>query len=135
MIRYYLRRFDKRRVLLVGYSQGADVLPFAVNRLPAGSRASIALTAVIGLSEHAVFEFHVTNWISDDASGPPTLPEVNRITGAPVMCIYGKDESDSVCPKLDPARVRIVQMPGGHHFNGDYAGLAQRILTYARPGG
>lgn len=135
MIRYYLRRFDKRRVLLVGYSQGADVLPFAVNRLPAATRASIALTAVIGLSEHAVFEFHVTNWISDDASGPPTLPEVNRITGAPVMCIYGKDESDSVCPKLDPARVRIVQMPGGHHFNGDYAGLAQRILTYARPGG
>ncbi len=135
MIRYYLQRFGKRRALLVGYSQGADVLPFAVNRLPAATRASVALTAVIGMSEHAVFEFHVANWISDDASGPATLPEINRISGAPVMCIYGRDETDSVCPKLDPARVRIVQMPGGHHFNGDYAGLAQRILAFARPGG
>ena len=28
MIRYYLAHFVKQRVLLIGYSQGADVLPF-----------------------------------------------------------------------------------------------------------
>ena len=40
MIRYYLEHFGKQRVLLIGYSQGADVLPFAVNRLaPATARA------------------------------------------------------------------------------------------------
>ena len=39
MIRYYLAHFGKKRVLLIGYSQGADVLPFAVNRLPAATRA------------------------------------------------------------------------------------------------
>ncbi len=37
IIRYYLSRFGKKRVLLIGYSQGADVLPFAVNRLPRGN--------------------------------------------------------------------------------------------------
>jgi len=133
MIRYYLSHFGKQRVLLIGYSQGADVLPFAVNRLPAATRARVALAAVMGMSEHALFEFHLSGWISDDNSGPATLPEINRIAGIPVLCIYGADESDSLCPKLDPKKFAIVKLKGGHHFDGDYAGLAQQILAVANP--
>ncbi len=132
LIRYYLAHFGKKRVLLIGYSQGADVLPFAVNRLPAATRASVALTAILGMSEHALFEFHVSSWVSDSKSGPETLPEVDRITGMPVLCIYGADESDSLCPKLDPNKIIVVKVKGGHHFDGDYAGLAQHILAAAR---
>jgi type IV secretory pathway VirJ component len=131
IIRYYSSHFGKKRVLLIGYSQGADVLPFAVNRLPQDTKAQVALMAILGMSEHALFEFHVSSWISDDTSGPPTLPEVNRITGVPVLCIYGEDEHDSLCPKLDPAKFKIVKVKGGHHFNGDYAALAEQILRAA----
>jgi len=131
IIRYYLAHFGKRRVLLVGYSQGADVLPFAVNRLPAATRARVALVAVMGMSEHALFEFHLSSWISDSNSGPATLPEINRISGVPVLCIYGADESDSLCPKLDPRKFNIVKLKGGHHFDGDYANLARQILAAA----
>ena len=133
MIRYYLAHFGKQRVLLIGYSQGADVLPFAVNRLPEATRARVALTAVMGMSEHALFEFHMTSWVSDDNSGPATLPEINRIAGMPVLCIYGSDENDSLCPKLDPKRFHLVKLKGGHHFDGDYAGLATQILAAATP--
>jgi type IV secretory pathway VirJ component len=131
MIRYYLAHLGKKRVLLVGYSQGADVLPFAVNRLPEATRAHVALTALLGMSEHALFEFHVSSWIADDNSGLATLPELNRITGTPVLCIYGEDESDSLCPKLDPKKFIVVKLKGGHHFDGDYAGLAREIITSA----
>jgi len=133
MIRYYLAHFGKQRVLLIGYSQGADVLPFAVNRLPAASRARVALVAVMGMSEHALFEFHLSSWISDSSAGPETLPEINRIAGVPVLCIYGADESDSLCPKLDPKKFNIVKLKGGHHFDGDYANLARQILAGANP--
>jgi type IV secretory pathway VirJ component len=132
MIRYYLVHFGKQRVLLIGYSQGADVLPFAVNRLPDATRARVALTAVMGMSEHALFEFHLSNWVSDDNSGPATLPEINRITGVPVLCIYGEEESDSLCPKLDAKRFTLVKLKGGHHFDGDYANLAREILNAAK---
>jgi type IV secretory pathway VirJ component len=131
MIRYYLAHLGKKRVLLIGYSQGADVLPFAVNRLSKATRAEVALTALLGMSEHALFEFHVSSWISEDNSGPATLPEVDRILGTPVLCIYGEDDHDSLCPKLDPKKVRVVKLKGGHHFNGDYAGLAREILASA----
>ena len=133
MIRYYLSRFGKKRVLLIGYSQGADVLPFAVNRLPAATKAPVSLMAILGMSEHALFEFHVSSWISDDNSGPATLPEVNRITGMPVLCIYGEDEQDSLCPKLDSKKFNVVMVKGGHHFDGNYAALADHILAAAKP--
>jgi type IV secretory pathway VirJ component len=133
MIRYYLSRFGKKRVLLIGYSQGADVLPFAVNRLPEATRSVVALTAILGMSEHALFEFHLSSWIADDNSGPATLPEVNRITGMPVLCIYGEDEHDSLCPKLDVKKFIVVKLKGGHHFDGNYAGLADTILAAAKP--
>jgi type IV secretory pathway VirJ component len=132
MIRYYLAHFGKKKALLIGYSQGADVLPFAVNRLPQATRNSVSLAAILGMSEHALFEFHVSNWISDDNSGPLTLPEVNRISGVPVLCIYGEDERDSLCPKLDPNKFKVVKVKGGHHFDGNYAGLANEILSAAR---
>jgi type IV secretory pathway VirJ component len=132
MIRYYLAHFGKKKALLIGYSQGADVLPFAVNRLPPATRDLVALAAILGMSEHALFEFHVSNWISDDNSGPATLPEVNRIAGIPVLCIYGEDEHDSLCPKLDPNKFKVVKLKGGHHFDGNYAGLANEILGAAR---
>src|SRR5271167_32126 len=133
IIRYYLSRFGKKNVLLIGYSQGADVLPFAVNRLPEATRGRVALAAILGMSEHALFEFHLSSWIADDTSGPLTLPEVNRITGIPVLCIYGADEKDSLCPKLDAKKFTLVKVKGGHHFDGDYAGLAREIMTAAKP--
>ncbi len=129
MIAYYLAQLGKQRVVLIGYSQGADVLPFAVNRLSPASRSHVALAAIMGMSEHALFEFHVTSWISDDNSGPATLPEVEKIGGIPVLCIYGEEESDSLCPKLDPRQFRIVKLKGGHHFDGNYESLARTILA------
>lgn len=131
VIDYYVTLLGRHRVLLAGYSQGADVLPFAVNRLPQAARSRVALTAVMGMSEHALFEFHVSSWISDDNSGPPTLPEVARIGGMTVLCIYGEDETDSLCPRLDSRKVMIVKLKGGHHFDGDYAALARTIMTAA----
>ena len=110
-----------------------DVLPFAVNRLTAPTRTHVALTAVMGMSEHALFEFHLSSWISDSDAGPATLPEIDRITGTPVLCIYGADESDSLCPKLDPKKFTVVKLKGGHHFDGDYANLARQILAAANP--
>jgi type IV secretory pathway VirJ component len=91
----------------------------------------VALTVVMGMSEHALFVFHLSSWLSDDNSGPATLPEIDKITGTPLLCIYGADEHDSLCPKLDPNKVTIVKLKGGHHFDGDYGGLARTILASA----
>ena len=64
ILRHYLEAWDKKDVVLIGYSQGADILPFVVNRLPAHTRSRVRLAAMLGLGERATFEFHLANWLS-----------------------------------------------------------------------
>ena len=134
VMNHYLTEWHKQRVLLIGYSFGADVLPFVVNRLPPTLRARIESVSLLGIDSNASFEVHVSDWIGGDDQGPPTRPEVAALPHLPVLCIYGEGESDSICPALAQAGIERVQVGKGHHFSGDYATLAERILAYARTG-
>ncbi len=131
LIRYYAYHWGKKRVLLIGYSQGADVLPFAVNRLPPATRALVALTVLIGAGRAAAFEFHVANWVGGASAGPLLQPEIDKLSAADTLCFYGDDDEDSICPAAGAAHVRVIQLPGGHHFGGDYTRLGQLILDHA----
>jgi type IV secretory pathway VirJ component len=134
VLRHYLAEWGKQRVLLIGYSFGADVLPFVVNRLPADLRAHIASVSLLGIDSNASFEVHVSDWVGGDNDGPATRPEVAALTHVPVLCIYGEGESDSICPGLPEGAIAREQVGKGHHFSGDYQTLADRILAYARTG-
>jgi type IV secretory pathway VirJ component len=129
LIRYYLSRWQKDKVLLIGYSQGADVLPFAVRRLPAETASKISRTALIAPGTRASFEFHLGNWLRGDDEGLPILPETGGFEATKTLCLYGRDEDDSLCPQIPAGRVDAQVLPGGHHFDGDYGALAQRILA------
>jgi len=129
MASHYLAQWHKQRLILLGYSQGADVLPFALNRLRTAQGTRLALTAAIGLSSHAAFEFHLGNWLSASDDGLSTAPEVARIQQQPFLCIYGVDDADAICPHLPAGPATVVRLPGGHHFNDDYRAIAQVILN------
>lgn len=133
VIRHYTQAWHKSRVLLVGYSQGADTIPFMANRLPDESRSLVKTTALIALSDEAFFEFHVSHWLGTPTGGLPTAPEVTSGRMGPVACVYGKSETDSPCRKLHGAGLRPIELPGGHHFDGDYAAVAQATLTALPP--
>jgi type IV secretory pathway VirJ component len=132
VLRHYLAAWNKQRVLLVGYSFGADVLPFVVNRLPPDLHARVASVSLLGIDAHASFEVSVSDWIGSDAGGAPTRPELAAMRHVPVLCIYGAGESDSICPGLRAAGVTREEIGRGHHFSGEYAQLADRILAFAR---
>lgn len=127
ILAHYEQSLGRPRALVIGYSQGADVLPFALNRLPPALAASVARIAAISLSPTAAFEFHVGNWLGD-AGDTLTAPEVAKLAGRGLMCIYGDGDSDTLCPQLDPRAYQVVRLPGGHHLGGDYARLARVIL-------
>jgi type IV secretory pathway VirJ component len=133
LMRHYLAAWGKQRVLLVGYSFGADVLPFVVNRLPADLRARVASVSLLGIDSNAAFEVSVSDWVGSGDGGAPTRPELAAVSHLPILCIYGEGESDSICPGLATASgITREQVGQGHHFSGEYATLADRILTFAR---
>ena len=133
MLRHYFAAWNRRRVLLIGYSFGADVLPFVVNRLPPELRERIVSVSLLGIDAHASFEVRVSDWIGSDHGGPPTVPELSEVRHVPVLCIYGEGELDSICPALAGGSGIVPEQIGkGHHFSGDYALLAERILAFTR---
>jgi type IV secretory pathway VirJ component len=132
VVRHYLAAWDRRRVLLIGYSFGADVLPFVVNRLPPELRERVVSVSLLGIDAHASFEVRVADWIGSDEGGLPTRPELSEIKPVPVLCIYGEGEEDSICPGMTGGAVTAERIGNGHHFSGEYAQLADRILAFAR---
>jgi type IV secretory pathway VirJ component len=120
--------------VLIGYSQGADILPFVVNRLPAHLRARVRLTTFLGLGVRATFEFHLGNWLTggDDDDTLPILPELQRMSGMNALCVYSDDADESACDDVTSSTLRAVHLPGGHHFGGDYDRVAQLILEQLR---
>jgi type IV secretory pathway VirJ component len=124
----YTSAWNKRRVMLIGYSFGAEVLPFLITRLPADVRQRIASVTLLGPGPTASFEFHVAEWLGGSkATGYRTVPEIEKLS-MPVTCVRGEGESDSACPLLAGPNIRTVSVGDGHHFGGEYRRLVDVIL-------
>jgi len=128
--RHCLGVWRVRQLVLVGYSFGADALPFMVNRLPPDLRGRIPRVVLVGLGATASFEFHLSGWLGRGPRGPelPVLPELRRLRGPRVLCVDGAQDPGRLGPELDPGLARRILLPGSHHFAGDYRGLARVVL-------
>ena len=128
IIETHLKSSGKSRVVLVGYSRGADVLPAMTSRLPAGLRSRIRLVALLAPSNTVDFEFHVLDWLHDKHTGMAVKPELAKLSGERVLCVWGEDDDDSLCRGLTGDGVQVVTLHGAHHFDGGYEKLATIIL-------
>lgn len=128
IVQHYRQQWQRPRVLLIGFSQGADVLPASINQMAPAARAELARIVLLSVGRKADFEFHVSNWLGSSDSGLPIAPELLRLPAATTWCVYGKDDADAVCPDLPANAVHVLALPGDHHFNGDHDRLAQVIV-------
>lgn len=132
VIRHYGAAWGRDRVVLVGYSMGADVMPFLVNRLPAETRARIGGVALVALAHDAVFEFRLEQWWGTSrAPRRATRPEVERLGDLPVLCVWARGDPLAACPRFGTAPVRVIGLTGGHHFEGDRPRLLRVIRELA----
>jgi type IV secretory pathway VirJ component len=133
IIRHYGAVWGTDKVVLVGYSFGAGVLPFAINHLSSADRARIVQVSLLGLEPHAEFEVKLSGWFGGEpgSSAPPVLPEILRQKLGLFQCFYGAEEEDTLCRVPELAGAEIIRTGGGHHFGGDYRALAEKILDGA----
>jgi type IV secretory pathway VirJ component len=124
----YTSAWNKRRVILIGYSFGAEVLPFLITRLPSDARQKIADVTLLGPGPTASFEFHVAEWLGGSkATAYRTVPEIEKLS-MPVTCVQGEGETDSACSSLKGPNITTVTIGSGHHFGGEYGRLVKTIL-------
>ncbi|BBO75595.1 virulence protein [Desulfosarcina widdelii] len=134
ILSHYMKSWRKEQAVLIGYSLGADVLPFAVNRLPESLRALVRCVVLLAPGRQTSFEFHLSNWIGGPSSDTFAVqPEIERISGPSLLCLYGAQDKESVCPLLAEGSAQIEELKGGHHFGGDYGALVQKIIARTEP--
>ncbi len=134
IIAHFVQAWDTPDVLLIGYSFGADVIPFLVNRLKPATRDHIRLISLLAISRSAAFEIHVSGWLGRSPAGDALAlaPELRQLDPSRVQCFMGAEELDeSGCTDPCLANAEIIKTAGGHHFDGDYGKLARRILEGA----
>ena len=130
ILRNYLAVWHKERAVLVGYSMGADVLPFLVSRLPKETAAHIAGIVLLGPSHSVDFEFHLGSWLGEGppASARPVAPEIEKLAGRKILCECGEGDRDCVCGELPAGLVERLTLPGGHRIGGHFEAVAEAIL-------
>ncbi|HVZ48729.1 MAG TPA: AcvB/VirJ family lysyl-phosphatidylglycerol hydrolase, partial [Gemmatimonadaceae bacterium] len=125
-----------QRLVLLGYSRGADVAPFIANRLSAAVRKRLDGLVLISPSGRATFELTLRDVVTQRprATDLPVMPELERLRGTPLICAYGGDERSAFCTRLDSTLARTVVRSGGHALDADDGpDIAKLIVTLLGP--
>lgn len=141
ILRLYHGRWAGAAPVLIGYSRGADVLPFMVNRLPADLGAGLRAIALLAPGLDADFAGATLHWIGPGNSRKPVPlePEITRLKGRTLLGFYGaEEEHETACVTAAGAFTRVLQLPGDHHFGASsrnhaaYLAITDELLTLFR---
>ncbi len=125
---HFTREWNSDRVVLAGYSFGADTLPFAWPLFDPQLREQTALVALLSPFLRTEFKVTLLAMFGFVHGSHDVSVAINELPVQRLLCLSGEEETDMAC---DPsAAYRNVTVPGGHSYNGD-AGLISQILDQA----
>ncbi|MCF6406692.1 virulence factor [Chitinophaga filiformis] len=132
LMQYYAGQWNNHSFILVGYSMGADVLPFIYHKLPAVLQDQVHHLVFMSPSASTDMVVHISDMLGRTSTpGSMNVPAaMNNITGKPLLLIFGQDEKDFDSKALTISNYKQVVLPGGHHYNDDASGVVQQILSY-----
>ncbi len=120
-----------QNIVFVGYSFGADVMPFIVNKLPAVLKEKLKSVVLISFSAFTDFEVHLFDFFGDNSkNSKEVLSAINLMNVPKGAIIFGADESG-----FDPNRVKlknwaIITLPGGHHYDDNTSEVASVVMKH-----
>lgn len=134
LISYYQGQWGTNHgVVLIGYSLGADVLPFIYTSLPAETAEKVKHLVFLSPSLNTDLEVHVSDMLGKSSSKGMSVPsEINKIKDKPLLLVFGAEEKDFNLSALN-VRYQQLILPGGHAYDEDAGGVAGKILAALHP--
>jgi len=127
VVRTALARTGARKVVVMGQSYGADIVQTGLAHLPAALRARVAAIILVLPGDAVYFRADPTGWSYNGTPDSIATATANRLNWAPLTCIYGAEETDSLCPSIAVPGARIVALPGGHNLHHDERALVDQV--------
>jgi type IV secretory pathway VirJ component len=118
ILNQYGKEWGKDRFILIGYSLGAEIVPFIVNRLPEEMRSRIESAVLLSPDINTDFEIHISNMLGmgNHQNTYNVIEEIKKMQPVPTLIIYGDGEKSKVPGLLTETQVKISIIPGDHHY-------------------
>ncbi|WP_291123016.1 AcvB/VirJ family lysyl-phosphatidylglycerol hydrolase [Empedobacter sp. UBA7620] len=124
-----LKHHKNQEVVFIGYSFGADAIPFIINQFPTKTKNRIHQLILLDPYETADLEIHYKNLIFENVSGKwNTIPEINQLPNLHLSIIlsdYGKNYPFN---KITLTNKNIISLGCNHHFNRNYQKVTETII-------
>ncbi len=121
-----------KKIVLIGYSFGADVLPFILNRLQKNVLDNVTASILMAPSGSTDFEIHWSDIFGGNTKRDmDVVAEINKLNNVDnIVIINGSDEKDLAVNKISLKKYTHEVLPGGHHFDGDTDEITNVILNH-----
>jgi type IV secretory pathway VirJ component len=127
---YYGKEWGREKFVLVGYSLGAEIVPFIVNRLPEEIKSKIESAVLLSPATTTDFEIHISNMLGmgNRQNTYNTIDEIIKMQSVPTLIIFGEGEKTEIPGLLSKTSVIIRKIPGDHHYKFNLPLIMQTMM-------
>ena len=132
LLDYYSTKWKKNDFTIVGYSFGADVGAFLLNRLKPATLKKLKPSVLLSPSASTDFVVRVSELLgfSNADRKYKVLPELTK-SKVVVLCVFGEDEETNLKENItETTLLKIKTVSGSHRFNNDM-NLLSMLITQA----
>lgn len=125
----YASEWHKEKIIICGFSFGADVAPFIYSRLPETVRGKVVLMQLISPSAHTDFEIHLVDMLgSHGKSEAMDIASEVRSESVQTICYYGEGEKEKPLNNIKKTNFKASILQGDHHYEKSYPEIAKDAL-------
>jgi len=117
-LNFYGKEWGREKYVLIGYSLGAEIVPFIVNDLPEDIKSRIASAVLMSPATSTDFEIHISNMLGmgNRQNTYNTIDEIIKMQSVHTLIIFGDGEKTEIPGLLSTTSVVIRKIPGDHHY-------------------
>ncbi len=130
VIEIYNKKFARDSFVITGYSFGADIVPFIVNKLSPDFKKKLSRVILMSPDRFGDFEIHLSDMLNMGLSKRKynVVEEVKKINFVTTTCIFGKNEETINIKSFKETGSEVIILPGDHHYNDNFRILSDTLI-------
>lgn len=129
---FYSSEWGRDKYIIIGYSLGAEIVPFIINTFSAEMKKKILFTVLLSPNITTDFEIHISNMlgVGNRQNTYNVTEEIKKMQPLPTLIIFGSGEKNEVPDILGTTGATIRKIPGDHHYKFDIPLIVKTIKEY-----